>query len=53
MFHKCSEQINHKFNLIFFFFLELRHKDVVLLLRQTGAHFSRDKLDEAGTELCR
>lgn len=23
------------------------------LLRQTGAHFSRDKLDEAGTELCR
>lgn len=32
--------------------VRFRHKDVVLLLRQTGAHFSRDKLDEAGTELC-
>lgn len=30
-----------------------RHKDVVKLLRKTGAHFSRDQLEEAGTELCR
>nr|XP_046269115.1 60 kDa lysophospholipase isoform X2 [Scatophagus argus] len=32
--------------------VRFRHKDVVQLLRKTGAHFSRDKLDEAGTELC-
>ncbi|XP_075874260.1 60 kDa lysophospholipase isoform X2 [Nelusetta ayraudi] len=32
--------------------VRFRHKDIVLLLRQTGAHFSRDKLDEVGTELC-
>lgn len=32
---------------------QLRHKDVVQLLRKTGAHFSRNKLEEAGTELCR
>lgn len=30
-----------------------RHKDVVKLLRKTGAHFSRDELEEAGSELCR
>ncbi|XP_077476824.1 60 kDa lysophospholipase isoform X1 [Stigmatopora argus] len=32
--------------------VRFRHKDVVKLLRKTGAHFSRDKLEEAGTELC-
>lgn len=32
--------------------VRFRHKGVVQLLRQTGAHFSRDKLEEAGTELC-
>ncbi|KAM3594180.1 uncharacterized protein V6R79_003669 [Siganus canaliculatus] len=32
--------------------VRFRHKDVVQLLRQTGAHFSRDKLEEAATELC-
>ncbi|XP_058470658.1 60 kDa lysophospholipase isoform X3 [Solea solea] len=32
--------------------VRFRHKEVVKLLRQTGAHFSRDKLEEAGTELC-
>lgn len=32
--------------------VRFRHKDVVQLLRKTGAHFSRDKLEEAGTELC-
>ncbi|XP_041809759.1 60 kDa lysophospholipase [Chelmon rostratus] len=32
--------------------VRFRNKDVVLLLRKTGAHFSRDKLEEAGTELC-
>ncbi|XP_076014603.1 60 kDa lysophospholipase isoform X2 [Genypterus blacodes] len=32
--------------------VRFRHKDVVKLLRQTGAHFSRNELEEAGTELC-
>ncbi|XP_037602839.1 60 kDa lysophospholipase isoform X3 [Sebastes umbrosus] len=32
--------------------VRFRHKEVVKLLRKTGAHFSRDGLDEAGTELC-
>ncbi|XP_030299358.1 60 kDa lysophospholipase isoform X1 [Sparus aurata] len=32
--------------------VRFRHKDVVQLLRKTGAHFSRNKLEEAGTELC-
>uniref|UniRef100_A0A8C2XLT5 asparaginase n=1 Tax=Cyclopterus lumpus TaxID=8103 RepID=A0A8C2XLT5_CYCLU len=32
--------------------VRFRHKEVVKLLRKTGAHFSRDELDEAGTELC-
>uniref|UniRef100_A0A8C6SV31 asparaginase n=1 Tax=Neogobius melanostomus TaxID=47308 RepID=A0A8C6SV31_9GOBI len=32
--------------------VHFRHKEVVRLLRKTGAHFSRDELDEAGTELC-
>ncbi|XP_061699516.1 60 kDa lysophospholipase isoform X2 [Syngnathoides biaculeatus] len=32
--------------------VRFRHKDVVKLLRKTGAHFSRDELEEAGTELC-
>lgn len=32
--------------------VHFRHKEVVKLLRKTGAHFSRDKLEEAGTELC-
>lgn len=32
--------------------VRFRNKDVVMLLRKTGAHFSRDKLEEAGTELC-
>ncbi|XP_040916040.1 60 kDa lysophospholipase isoform X3 [Toxotes jaculatrix] len=32
--------------------VRFRHKEVVKLLRTTGAHFSRDKLEEAGTELC-
>ncbi|XP_077394400.1 60 kDa lysophospholipase isoform X2 [Festucalex cinctus] len=32
--------------------VRFRHKDVVQLLRKTGAHFSRDELEEAGTELC-
>ncbi|KAK9533639.1 hypothetical protein VZT92_008745 [Zoarces viviparus] len=32
--------------------VHFRHKEVVKLLRKTGAHFSRDELDEAGTELC-
>ncbi|KAF7665819.1 hypothetical protein LDENG_00130740 [Lucifuga dentata] len=32
--------------------VRFRHKDVVRLLRQTGAHFSRNELEEAGTELC-
>nr|XP_057947268.1 60 kDa lysophospholipase isoform X2 [Doryrhamphus excisus] len=32
--------------------VRFRHKEVVKLLRKTGAHFSRDKLEEAGTELC-
>jgi len=32
--------------------VRFRRKEVVKLLRKTGAHFSRDKLEEAGTELC-
>nr|XP_040055290.1 60 kDa lysophospholipase isoform X2 [Gasterosteus aculeatus aculeatus] len=32
--------------------VRFRHKEVVKLLRKTGAHLSRDELDEAGTELC-
>lgn len=32
--------------------VRFRHREVVKLLRQTGAHFSRDELEEAGTELC-
>ncbi|CAK6957027.1 kDa lysophospholipase [Scomber scombrus] len=32
--------------------VRFRRKEVVKLLRKTGAHFSRDELDEAGTELC-
>eukprot|EP00063_Salmo_salar_P066867 XP_014041702.1 PREDICTED: 60 kDa lysophospholipase-like isoform X2 [Salmo salar] len=28
------------------------HKEVVKLLRKTGAHFSRDELEDAGSELC-
>ncbi|XP_062253114.1 60 kDa lysophospholipase isoform X2 [Platichthys flesus] len=32
--------------------VRFRHKEVVKLLRKTGAHFSRDKLEEAGAELC-
>ncbi|XP_029350285.1 60 kDa lysophospholipase isoform X2 [Echeneis naucrates] len=32
--------------------VSFRHKDVVKLLRKTGAHFSREELEEAGTELC-
>lgn len=33
--------------------LTFRHKDVVKLLRKTGAHFSREQMEDAGTELCR
>ncbi|KAF7201850.1 60 kDa lysophospholipase isoform X5 [Nothobranchius furzeri] len=32
--------------------VRFRQKDVVKLLRKTGAHFSRDQMEEAGTELC-
>lgn len=32
--------------------VRFRHRDVVKLLRKTGAHFSRDELEDAGTELC-
>uniref|UniRef100_A0A3Q3RN43 asparaginase n=1 Tax=Mastacembelus armatus TaxID=205130 RepID=A0A3Q3RN43_9TELE len=32
--------------------VRFRHKEVVKLLRKTGAHFSRNELEEAGTELC-
>lgn len=32
--------------------VRFRHKEVVKLLRLTGAHFCRDELEEAGTELC-
>ncbi|KAM7393542.1 hypothetical protein PAMP_020405 [Pampus punctatissimus] len=32
--------------------VRFRHKEVVKLLRKSGAHFSIDKLEEAGTELC-
>ncbi|KAJ0061364.1 hypothetical protein NL108_017298 [Boleophthalmus pectinirostris] len=32
--------------------VHFRHKEVVELLRETGAHLSRDELDEAGVELC-
>ena len=30
-----------------------RHKDTVRLLRQTGAHLSREELAMSGRELCR
>uniref|UniRef100_A0A8C9TCQ0 asparaginase n=1 Tax=Scleropages formosus TaxID=113540 RepID=A0A8C9TCQ0_SCLFO len=33
--------------------VRFRHKEVVKLLRKTGAHFSQDELEEAGSELCR
>uniref|UniRef100_A0A3Q1F4K6 asparaginase n=1 Tax=Acanthochromis polyacanthus TaxID=80966 RepID=A0A3Q1F4K6_9TELE len=32
--------------------VRFKHKEVVKLLRKTGAHFSREELEEAGTELC-
>ncbi|XP_037550460.1 60 kDa lysophospholipase [Nematolebias whitei] len=32
--------------------VRFRHKDVVKLLRKTGAHFSREQTEDAGTELC-
>ncbi|XP_047201297.1 60 kDa lysophospholipase isoform X2 [Girardinichthys multiradiatus] len=32
--------------------VRFRHKEVVRLLRKTGAHFSREQMEEAGTELC-
>eukprot|EP00063_Salmo_salar_P067012 XP_014041847.1 PREDICTED: 60 kDa lysophospholipase-like isoform X5 [Salmo salar] len=32
--------------------VRFRHKEVVKLLRKTGAHFSRDELEDAGSELC-
>ncbi|XP_035388948.1 60 kDa lysophospholipase isoform X3 [Electrophorus electricus] len=32
--------------------VRFRHKDVVELLRKTGAHFSREELEGVGTELC-
>ncbi|KAM4543243.1 60 kDa lysophospholipase isoform 2-T2 [Odontesthes bonariensis] len=32
--------------------VRFKQKKIVQLLRKTGAHFSRDQLDEAGTELC-
>ncbi|XP_048830707.1 60 kDa lysophospholipase [Brienomyrus brachyistius] len=33
--------------------VQFRRGDVVKLLRKTGAHFSRDELEKAGSELCR
>ncbi|XP_056623521.1 60 kDa lysophospholipase isoform X1 [Triplophysa dalaica] len=32
--------------------VRFRHKDVVKLLRKTGAHFSREEMEEAGTKMC-
>ncbi|XP_076833776.1 60 kDa lysophospholipase isoform X3 [Brachyhypopomus gauderio] len=32
--------------------VRFRHKDVVKLLRRTGAHFSREEMEDVGTELC-
>ncbi|KAM9842808.1 60 kDa lysophospholipase [Aulostomus maculatus] len=32
--------------------VRFKNKEVVMLLRNAGAHFSRDELKEAGTELC-
>lgn len=32
--------------------VRFRHKEIVKLLRKTGAHFSREQMAEAGTELC-
>ncbi|XP_043118375.1 60 kDa lysophospholipase isoform X2 [Puntigrus tetrazona] len=32
--------------------VRFRHKDVVKLLRKTGAHFSWEEMEDAGTELC-
>uniref|UniRef100_A0A3B4DM05 asparaginase n=1 Tax=Pygocentrus nattereri TaxID=42514 RepID=A0A3B4DM05_PYGNA len=33
--------------------IRFRHKDIVKLLRKTGAHLSWDEMEDAGTELCR
>ncbi|KAJ8288905.1 hypothetical protein COCON_G00015640 [Conger conger] len=32
--------------------VRFRHKEIVKLLRQTGAHLSQEELDDAGSELC-
>uniref|UniRef100_A0A6Q2Z2W1 asparaginase n=1 Tax=Esox lucius TaxID=8010 RepID=A0A6Q2Z2W1_ESOLU len=32
--------------------VQYRHKEVVKLLRKTGAHFSREELENAGSNLC-
>ncbi|KAM7375824.1 hypothetical protein PAMP_005591 [Pampus punctatissimus] len=32
--------------------VKFRHQEIVQLLRKTGAHFTQDKLEEAGKELC-
>uniref|UniRef100_A0A9J8C982 asparaginase n=1 Tax=Cyprinus carpio carpio TaxID=630221 RepID=A0A9J8C982_CYPCA len=32
--------------------VRFRHKEVVKLLRKTGAHFSREEMEDTGTELC-
>ncbi|KAM4724089.1 60 kDa lysophospholipase [Anableps anableps] len=32
--------------------VRFRHKEVVRLLRKTGAHLSREQMEDAGTELC-
>ncbi|KAG5283882.1 hypothetical protein AALO_G00020600 [Alosa alosa] len=32
--------------------MRFRHKDVVKLLRKTGAHLSQSELEDAGTEMC-
>ncbi|XP_047013633.1 60 kDa lysophospholipase isoform X3 [Ictalurus punctatus] len=32
--------------------VRFRHKDVVKLLKKTGAHFSRDEMEGTGTEFC-
>ncbi|XP_067847820.1 60 kDa lysophospholipase isoform X2 [Heptranchias perlo] len=32
--------------------VRFRHTEVIKLLRQTGAHFSKDEIVEVGTELC-
>uniref|UniRef100_W5KL91 asparaginase n=1 Tax=Astyanax mexicanus TaxID=7994 RepID=W5KL91_ASTMX len=33
--------------------IRFRYKDIVKLLRKTGAHLSWDEMEDAGTELCR